>query len=182
MQSNIHIVILPREVEKIACNLTYTVFMWLISKLFKIFQNWFYFRQVFTKHKATVTSFPFDYSGVVWLTNNSKFCLSGLVFNCSSFDLWYCFINTLKLRFDFIGVIMQQMSNASDTIQLTLLLPRLSYNDLVFSVFSSNFFPRSYKIILPKNGFVTLFIIQFYKKFKRSRLIPHASEDENFVP
>ena len=42
---------------------------------------------------------------------------------------------------------------------LTLSLPRLSIDDLVFSVFTSNFFKLSYKISLLKNRFVTLFFI-----------------------
>ena len=42
---------------------------------------------------------------------------------------------------------------------LTLLLVCSLYDDLVFSVFPSKFFPPSYKINLPKNGFVTLFLI-----------------------
>ena len=45
--------------------------------------------------------------------------------------------------------------------RLTLSLPRSSIDDLVFSVFTSNFFKLSYKISLPKNRFVTLFFIRF---------------------
>ena len=44
---------------------------------------------------------------------------------------------------------------------LTLSLPRSSIDDLVFSVFLSNFFKLSYKISLLKNRFVTLFFIRF---------------------
>ena len=44
---------------------------------------------------------------------------------------------------------------------LTLSLPRSSIDDLVFSVFTSNFFKLSYKICLLKNRFVTLFFIRF---------------------
>ena len=62
---------------------------------------------------------------------------------------------------------------------LTLLLPRSSIDDLVFSVFTSNFLNLSYKISLLKNRFVTLFFSDFHKIFKRSRLFPHASEDYN---
>ena len=47
------------------------------------------------------------------------------------------------------------------TILLTLSLPRSSIDDLVFSVFTSNFFKLSYKISLIKNRFVTLFFIRF---------------------
>ena len=48
-----------------------------------------------------------------------------------------------------------------DIVPLTLSLPRSSINDLVFSVFTSNFFKLSYKISLLKNRFVTLFFIRF---------------------
>ena len=44
---------------------------------------------------------------------------------------------------------------------LTLSLPRSSIDDLVFSVFTSNFFKLSYKISLLKNQFLTLFFIRF---------------------
>ena len=44
---------------------------------------------------------------------------------------------------------------------LTLSLPRSSIDDLVFSVFLSNFFKLSYKISLLKNQFVALFFIRF---------------------
>ena len=44
---------------------------------------------------------------------------------------------------------------------LTLLLLRSSIDDLVFSVFTSNFFKLSCKIGLLKNRFVTLFFIRF---------------------
>ena len=44
---------------------------------------------------------------------------------------------------------------------LTLSLPRSSIDDLVFSVFTSNFVKLSYKISLLKNRFVTLFFIRF---------------------
>ena len=44
---------------------------------------------------------------------------------------------------------------------LTLSLSRSSIDDLVFSVFPSNFVKLSYKISLIKNGFVTLFFIRF---------------------
>ena len=60
---------------------------------------------------------------------------------------------------------------------LTLSLPRSSIDDLVFSVFTSNFFKLSYKISLLKNRFVTYFSFDFYKIFKRSRLFTHASDD-----
>ena len=46
-------------------------------------------------------------------------------------------------------------------VLLTLSLPRSSIDDLVFSVFLSNFFKLSYKISLIKNQFVTLFFIRF---------------------
>ena len=46
-------------------------------------------------------------------------------------------------------------------IILTLLLPRSSIDDLVFSVFTSNFVKLCYKISLLKNRFVTLFFIRF---------------------
>ena len=52
--------------------------------------------------------------------------------------------------------IMFQLTN-----DLTLSLPRSSIDDLVFSVFSSNFGKLSYKISLLKNRFVTLFFIRF---------------------
>ena len=55
-------------------------------------------------------------------------------------------------------------------------------DDVVFLVFSSNFFKLSYKISLLKNQFVTLFLPNFHKIFKRSRLILHTSEDVKFVP
>ena len=45
--------------------------------------------------------------------------------------------------------------------ELTLSLPRSSIDDLVFSVFLSNFFKLSYKINLLKHRFVTLFFIRF---------------------
>ena len=44
---------------------------------------------------------------------------------------------------------------------LTLSLPRSLIDDLVFSVFPSNFVKLSYKISLLKNRFVTLFFIRF---------------------
>ena len=44
---------------------------------------------------------------------------------------------------------------------LTLSLPRSSIDDLVFSVFPSNFVKLSYKISLLKKRFVTLFFIRF---------------------
>ena len=44
---------------------------------------------------------------------------------------------------------------------LTLSLPRSSIDDLVFSMFPSNFVKLSYKISLLKNQFVTLFFIRF---------------------
>ena len=46
-------------------------------------------------------------------------------------------------------------------LSLTLSLPRSSIDDLVFSVFTSNFFKLSYKISLLKHRFVTLFFIRF---------------------
>ena len=46
---------------------------------------------------------------------------------------------------------------------LTLSLPQSSIDDLVFSVFTSNFVKLSYKISSLKNRFVTLFFIQFSK-------------------
>ena len=46
-------------------------------------------------------------------------------------------------------------------LPLTLSLPRSSIDDVVFSVFTSNFFKLSYKISLLKNRFVTLFFIRF---------------------
>ena len=52
-------------------------------------------------------------------------------------------------------------SQAKGTHSLTLSLPRSSIDDLVFSVFLSNFFKLSYKISLLKNRFVTLFFIRF---------------------
>ena len=51
--------------------------------------------------------------------------------------------------------------NALESKGLTLSLPRPSIDDLVFSVFTSNFFKLSYKISLIKNRFVTLFFIRF---------------------
>ena len=50
---------------------------------------------------------------------------------------------------------------SKDMEDLTLSLPRLSIDDLVFSVFLSNFFKLSYKISLLKNRFVTLFFTRF---------------------
>ena len=44
---------------------------------------------------------------------------------------------------------------------ISLSLPRSSIDDLVFSVFPSNFVKLSYKISLIKNRFVTLFFIRF---------------------
>ena len=61
--------------------------------------------------------------------------------------------------------------NASVGQQLTLSLPRSSIDDLVFSVFTSNFFKLSYKISLLKNRFVTLFFIRFSQKFQKITLI-----------
>ena len=51
-----------------------------------------------------------------------------------------------------------QLEKLQRQITLTFALTRSSY--CVFSV-SLNFFPSSYKIILLKNEFVTLFLIQF---------------------
>ena len=48
---------------------------------------------------------------------------------------------------------------AAPTLALSLL--RSSIDDLVFSVFLSNFVKLSYKISLIKNRFVTLFFIRF---------------------
>ena len=47
------------------------------------------------------------------------------------------------------------------SVNLTLSLPRSSIDDLVFSVFTSNFVKLSYKISLIKYRFVTLFLIRF---------------------
>ena len=60
---------------------------------------------------------------------------------------------------------------------LTLSLPRSSIDDLVFSVFTSNFVKLSYKINLLKIDLGLYFSSDFHKIFKRSRLFPHASED-----
>ena len=54
---------------------------------------------------------------------------------------------------------------------LTLSSPRSSIDDLVFSVFTSNFFKLSYKISLLKNRFVTLFFIRFSYNFQKITLI-----------
>ena len=54
---------------------------------------------------------------------------------------------------------------------LTLLLPRSSIDDLVFSVFTSNFVKLSYKISLLKYRFVTLFFIRFSYNFQKITLI-----------
>ena len=51
--------------------------------------------------------------------------------------------------------------NALESKGLTLSLPRSSIDDLVFSMFPSNFVKLSYKINLIKNRFVTLFFIRF---------------------
>ena len=53
------------------------------------------------------------------------------------------------------------IAKQSHGLHLTLSLPRSSIDDLVFSVFTSNFFKLSYKISLLKNRFVTLFFIRF---------------------
>ena len=53
------------------------------------------------------------------------------------------------------------MVNYAKSSALTLSLPRSSIDDLVFSVFTSNFVKLSYKISLLKNRFVTLFFIRF---------------------
>ena len=58
-------------------------------------------------------------------------------------------------------VVLQVLPDATLWKSLTLLLPRSSIDDLVFSVFTSNFFKLSYKISLIKNRFVTLFFIRF---------------------
>ena len=52
-------------------------------------------------------------------------------------------------------------TDVCDSSCLTLSLPRSSIDDLVFSVFLSNFVKLSYKISLIKNQFVTLFFIRF---------------------
>ena len=54
---------------------------------------------------------------------------------------------------------------------LALSLQRSSYDDLVFLVFPSSFFPPSYNMSLLKNGFVTLFLIQFSYNFQKITLI-----------
>ena len=46
-------------------------------------------------------------------------------------------------------------------IHLTLSLPRSSYDDFEFLVFSSNFFPTRLQNYFTKNRFVTLFLIRF---------------------
>ena len=61
--------------------------------------------------------------------------------------------------------------SCSDCNTLTLSLPRSSIDDLVFSVFPSNFFKLSYKISLRKNRFVTLFFIRFSYNFQNITLI-----------
>ena len=55
----------------------------------------------------------------------------------------------------------ESIFSASMICALTLSLPRSSIDDLVFSVFPSNFVKLSYKISLIKNRFVTLFFIRF---------------------
>ena len=65
------------------------------------------------------------------------------------------------LIFLFNVLMLSTVLDAVDLGCLTLSLPRSSIDDLVFSVFSSNFFKLSYKIGLIKNRFVTLFFIRF---------------------
>ena len=55
--------------------------------------------------------------------------------------------------------IIHQEALRAKSVTLTLSLPRSSIDDLVFSVFTSNFFKLSYKMSLLKNRFVTLFFI-----------------------
>ena len=52
-------------------------------------------------------------------------------------------------------------------IFLTLLLPRSSIDDLVFSMFPPNFLKSSYKITLLKNGFLTLISHLIFIKFSK---------------
>ena len=63
----------------------------------------------------------------------------------------------------------------------TLWLPRSSYDDLVFSAFCSIFFGKLQNQFT-KKWICDYFSSDFHKIFKRSCLIPHASEDVNFVP
>ena len=65
-----------------------------------------------------------------------------------------------KLKFTLTDI-FQKLVNEGWLVPLTLSLPRSSIDDLVFSVFLSNFFKLSYKISLMKNRFVTLFFIRF---------------------
>ena len=83
----------------------------------------------------------------------------------SSVFIWYSsfilyelagFIPFLLLLF---ALYLTTLFNLGDS--LTLSLPQSSIDDLVFSVFTSNFFKLSYKISLLKNRFVTLFFIRF---------------------
>ena len=64
-----------------------------------------------------------------------------------------------------------QTLTLTPTLSLTLSLPRSSTDDLVFSVFTSNFLKLSYKISLLKNRFVTLFFIRFSYNFQKITLI-----------
>ena len=62
------------------------------------------------------------------------------------------------------GIIYQEalcVKSVALNTTLTLSLLRSSIDDLVFSVFPSNFVKLSYKISLLKNRFVTLFFIRF---------------------
>ena len=69
----------------------------------------------------------------------------------------------LKLRRQFVDQFVFKITRIKYILLvcLTLSLPRSSTDDLVFSVFTSNFFKFSYKINLLKNQFVTLFFIRF---------------------
>ena len=73
-------------------------------------------------------------------------------------------INVRVVRTTYLDCLL--VNNLSDALfkfihALTLSLPRLSIDDLVFSVFPSNFVKLSYKISLLKYRFVTLFFIRF---------------------
>ena len=65
--------------------------------------------------------------------------------------------NFIYLCLNFINEVIY-LDHCSD---LTLLLRQSLIDDLVFSVFTSNFFKLSHKISLIKNRFVTLFFIRF---------------------
>ena len=80
---------------------------------------------------------------------------------CDAIKDWGVTDNIASLFFD----------TTSSNTGLTLLLLRSSIDDLVFSVFPSNFVKLSYKISLLKNRFVTLFFIRFSYNFQKVTLI-----------